>query len=109
VALRELGRAEEEAESNERALRIDPDFVPALLSKAWMMEQSGEMAKALTCYERITKVDPSHGRGWYGMGFVLFNGFQHYRQARACLERARELGYALADEALAICAEVLDH
>lgn len=55
--LHEPGKA---AEMQERALGIDPDYVPALFNRGGLFEEAGERERALELYRRILSLEPSH-------------------------------------------------
>jgi serine/threonine-protein kinase len=60
-ALFDLGRATEAYAENERALRLDPKFAYALVSRAAMMERSGDVEGALAAADRCVAISPSAG------------------------------------------------
>lgn len=60
VLYSEMRQPEKAREMYERALDIDPAYVPALFNLAGLFEESGERQRALEWYERILSIDPGH-------------------------------------------------
>ena len=60
VLYSEMRQPEQAREMYERALNIDPAYVPALFNLAGLSEESGERLRATELYERILSIDPGH-------------------------------------------------
>jgi tetratricopeptide (TPR) repeat protein len=56
----ELRRDEEARASFERALGLNPDYVPALFNLALLFEEFGERDRAIGLFARILEVDPGY-------------------------------------------------
>jgi Flp pilus assembly protein TadD len=57
----------------ERALEVDPEFVPALGCKGTLLGQLGRDDEALACFEQIVEIDPDSGAAHYSVGLHLQN------------------------------------
>lgn len=55
--LRQPGQA---AAMYERALEMDPEYVPALFNRAGLFEEAGQREEAVRMYQRILALDPGH-------------------------------------------------
>ena len=55
--MRQRGKA---GEMYERALNVDPTYVPALFNLAGLFEEAGERQHAMEFYERILSINPGH-------------------------------------------------
>ena len=60
ILAEDLQRPEEAAREYEAALRLAPDYVPALLNLANLHEDTGRRAAALSLYERVLALEPAH-------------------------------------------------
>ncbi len=60
VLFSEMQDAGKAAEMFQRAVDIDPEYVPALFNLAGHYEELGEKKPALELYERILSIDPNH-------------------------------------------------
>ncbi|MGH8167244.1 MAG: tetratricopeptide repeat-containing sulfotransferase family protein, partial [Woeseiaceae bacterium] len=60
VVYSELHQAERAAEMYQRALDIDPRYVPALFNRAGLFEEAGERTSAVELYRRILSIDSRH-------------------------------------------------
>lgn len=60
VVYSELHDAARAAEMYERALKIDPAYVPALFNLASLYEEAGETQRAIDLYRQILTTDPGH-------------------------------------------------
>lgn len=86
------GRAE--AEYRE-ALRIDPNFAPALFNLAIIRAQAGSVQEAIDLYRRVIGVDPKHADAHLNLGFLLREIGQN-AEGDAELAKATELDPSLA-------------
>lgn len=56
----EMLDAEKARKMYERALEVEPEYVPALFNLAGHFEESGEKQQAIELYEKILSIDPRH-------------------------------------------------
>ena len=60
VLYSEMRQREKAGEMYERALNVDPTYVPALFNLAGLFEEAGERQQAMEFYERILSINPGH-------------------------------------------------
>ncbi len=60
VLYSELRRPEQAAEMYDRALAIDPEYVPALFNRGGLHEEQGEREAGAELYRRILAIEPGH-------------------------------------------------
>ena len=60
VLYSEMHQREKAREMYERALNVDPTYVPALFNLAGLFEEAGERQQAMEFYERILSINPGH-------------------------------------------------
>ncbi|NJD32640.1 MAG: aspartyl beta-hydroxylase [Gammaproteobacteria bacterium] len=90
LALKELGRPDEEMVAVTQALTIDPYFFPALLHKAMLLERLGKRRQAASVFRDVLKIMPA--------AETLTDGYQRavtHAQA-AVAENQQSLGQHLA-------------
>jgi len=56
----EMRQPEKAAEMYERALEVEPKYIPAMFNRAGLFEEAGQRAPALELYERILALKPDH-------------------------------------------------
>jgi tetratricopeptide (TPR) repeat protein len=61
----------------ERALKLDPDFVPALGNLGLLQIAEGHLDAATATYRRILELEPSDVLAWYNLGVVAARRQQH--------------------------------
>ncbi len=71
VLYSEMQDAEKSREMYERALKIAPNYVPALFNLAGHFEESGEKQLAIEHYERILSIDP---KNWKSLARLAYPG-----------------------------------
>jgi eukaryotic-like serine/threonine-protein kinase len=86
-ALARLGRVEEAAEEERRAMELDPDAVYAPYFGGVWQAQAGRPEEAALLLQRAVSLDPRHGFAWLGLGWTHLT-LEHGAEARWCLERA---------------------
>lgn len=60
VLYSEMREPDRAAQMYERALAVDPAYVPALFNRAGLFEEAGERQRAIELYRRILLIDPTH-------------------------------------------------
>jgi len=58
VQLEAHGRYDAALRAFAEALKIKPDFLPALMHRAWLLEQTGRGAEALPLWKRVLELEP---------------------------------------------------
>jgi tetratricopeptide (TPR) repeat protein len=86
----EHGRGEvQAAESHYRTtLGLDPDFVPALFNLAILRTEAGA-EEAVSLYEHLIEVDPSHAAAHLNLGFLLIEQGRERRGQKELDEAVR--------------------
>ena len=59
VQLEAHGRFDSALRAYAEALKIKPDFLPALVHRAWLLEQTGRPAEALPVWKKVLELDPT--------------------------------------------------
>ena len=93
-----LGRAQflfdwdfAEAERNlARAVALDPDYMPAFQSMAWLQSARGQYLAAVAAAQRALQLDPVNTARYTELAWVLALGGRH-RDAMAEIDRALQL------------------
>jgi tetratricopeptide (TPR) repeat protein len=60
VLYSEMHQPERAAEMFERALAVDPEYLPAMFNRAGLHEEVGQKEEAIELYRRIRTLDPEH-------------------------------------------------
>jgi len=60
VLYSEMHRGDKARELYARALRTDPEYIPALFNLAGLFEEAGEREQATALYDKILSLDPQH-------------------------------------------------
>lgn len=55
----------------DRALSIDPDFIEALNSKAYVLRDIGNYSQAIEFFKKVIEKDPKHKWAWNNIGYSL--------------------------------------
>jgi tetratricopeptide (TPR) repeat protein len=72
VTWSQLGDEDKAAGCFRKALKIDPNFAPALRNAAINASERGDSQAALDLYTRSLKLDDENANAWYGRGVALF-------------------------------------
>ena len=73
------------------ALRLRPDWVPALIGLGNVAVDKELYNLAVDCFERVTKAEPNNVEAWIGLGRAYLNQHFRYDKAEASFERAAQL------------------
>jgi aspartate beta-hydroxylase len=95
VALKDLGRPDEEMAAVSRALAIDPYFYPALLHKGMLLERLGKRRQAARVFKDVLKVMPGPEQAGPGFRKAAEHAQAAIQEDRRSLER--HLDSVLAD------------
>lgn len=55
----------------DRALSIDPNFIEALNSKAYVLRDVGNFSQAIKVFNKVIEKDPEHKWAWNNIGYSL--------------------------------------
>lgn len=91
-----------------RVLEMDSQHKQAWLNKGVLLEELGRIEEALTCVDRALEIDPDYAHGQFSRGTMLLNYFRNYREALDCFEKAQQLGFPRATQAIALCRQILE-
>ena len=95
VALKDLGRPDEEMAAVTRALAVDPYFYPALLHKAMLLERLGKRRQAARVFRDLLKIMPPPEQAGPGFRKAVEHAQSAIQENRQSLER--HLDTVLAD------------
>jgi len=73
-----------------RAVALDPDYMPAYQSMAWLKSARGQHAAAIAAAERALQLDPVNTARYTELAWVLALGLRHAEALRE-IERALQL------------------
>lgn len=73
-----------------RALALEPNYLPALLNIAVVLDMSGRNKEAQAHYQRALDIAPKDPRSWYAFGLGEYNAGRH-EQARSAWEKSLAL------------------
>jgi tetratricopeptide (TPR) repeat protein len=60
VLYSEMRQRDKASDMYERALEVEPEYIPALFNLAGLFEESGDRREAIELYERILSINPRH-------------------------------------------------
>ena len=86
-ALARMGRTEEAAEQEGRAMELDPANVYAPYFGGIWLAQAGHPDEAVPLFQRTVQRDPLHGFAWLALGWSHLE-LEHAAEAQWCLEKA---------------------
>jgi len=71
VVAANLGRVDEAEAQYHAALRIDPEFVPAMVNLAMLCDGQGNKAEAAELFRRVIQLEPELAEAHYSLGLLL--------------------------------------
>jgi len=77
-------------QSYQRALALDPRFLPARVGLADIYELRGQVERSLAEYRKAVELDPRNPEAHAALGHVLMS-YQRYPEAIRCFERGVEI------------------
>lgn len=90
LALEHKGQLYAAEEAFEEAVRLEPEYVPALLALARVYQRTGRPDTALDLYDRLLDIAPDDPRVWNNRGLCL-QELGDLTEAESCLRKAVEL------------------
>lgn len=84
------GRAKDALAFYERSLEAAPDYAPASMAKALLLNEGGQSGLALDMLRALIAADPSNGIAWYNCG-VVHAGRAEQAEAYGCFIEAHAL------------------
>src|SRR5207247_550807 len=78
--------------SNEQAIRLDPGYADAYISKADALHSLRRYEEALAAYEQAIHLDSNYAYAYKSKGDTL-NNMERHPEALVAYEQARQLGY----------------
>jgi tetratricopeptide (TPR) repeat protein len=83
----------------DRALSIDPDFIEALNSKAYVLRDIGKYSQAIEVFNKVMEKDPKHKWAWNNIGYLLLQ-LRNFPESLGYIDKALEIdpGYQSALE-----------
>jgi len=85
--LLEQQRREQAYSYYKRALAVDPQYLPALLNIAVVLDMDNRNAEAQPYYKKAMQIAPDDPRGWYAFGLGEYNAGR-LEQARSAWEKS---------------------
>ncbi len=84
------GRPKEALACYNRCLEAAPDYTPALMAEALLLNEGGQSGRALDMLRALIAADPSNGIAWYNCG-VVHAGRGEQAEAYECFVKAHAL------------------
>jgi tetratricopeptide (TPR) repeat protein len=87
-----LGHSEEALQSYDVALRLHPDYAPAMVGRGHMLRILGRWDDAITAYETAIEIHPNFGDAWWSLASLKRYRFspEQIRQMHASLDASRD-------------------
>ena len=74
----------------DRALSIDPDFIEALNSKAYVLRDLGNYPQSIEFFNKVIEKDPKHKWAWNNIGYSLLQ-LGNVSESVGYIEKALEI------------------
>jgi len=74
----------------DRALSIDPNFIEALNSKAYVLRDIGNYSQAIEAFNRVIDKDPKHKWAWNNIGYSLLQ-LGNFSESLRYIDKALEI------------------
>ena len=74
----------------DRALSIDPNFIEALNSKAYVLRDIGNYSQAIDVFNKVVEKDPKHKWAWNNMGYSLLQ-LGNFSESLRYIDKALEI------------------
>jgi tetratricopeptide (TPR) repeat protein len=55
----------------DRALSLDPGYIPAMINKGWVLSKFERFQEALVTYEKVLTIDKNNQKAWKERGYCL--------------------------------------
>ncbi len=102
-ALDARGREAEALACFESALALYPRGAVIWYDKGVVLGKLGRSAEEIAAYDEALAIDAGMATAWFNKGCTLAGGFQRYREAMECFEKAEALGYEGAQQGMNFC------
>ncbi len=79
----------------DRAITMEPGYVPAWNEKANYLDLIGRYKEALECYETAIRIDPGMAEAWFNKGLTL-QKMGRANEAAGCMSKGIELAVGAA-------------
>ena len=74
----------------DRALSIDPNFIEALNSKAYVLRDIGNYSQAIEFFDKVIEKDPKHKWAWNNIGYSLLQ-LGNFSESLSYIDKALEI------------------
>lgn len=106
-ALSRLGRSEEAIACHDRAIDVNSRNERAWVNKAAALVRLGRSEEAIACCDCAIEINSRYSEAWYNKG-TTFGNSGRIAEALTCFEKAHQLGFPHATNAIAMCRKLLD-
>lgn len=62
---------DEKLRAFDRALSLDPAYIPAMINKGWILSKKGKFEDALIIYKQVLTIDKNNQKAWKEIGYCL--------------------------------------
>jgi tetratricopeptide (TPR) repeat protein len=97
----QAGRYDQSLQAFDQALKLKPNDPALITFKATVYYAKGNNAQALQLCEQALKLNPNFGRAYYQRG-MIYQGQEKYHQALEDLKKAKNLGYGIDPDFIAL-------
>lgn len=87
----------------DRALEVNAHDEDGWNNKGEVLKALGRAEESAGCFERALEINPRSEKAWFNKGTLLFRSLRRYGEALRCLEEARRLGHARAEQEISHC------
>jgi tetratricopeptide (TPR) repeat protein len=91
VVYANLGRLDEAEQAYETALRLDEEFVPAMINFAMLCDQQGNKEEAEKQFHKVIELEPELADAHYSLGLLLAENQERLEEASGFLAEAARL------------------
>jgi tetratricopeptide (TPR) repeat protein len=97
----QAGRYDQALQAFDQALKLKPNDPALITYKATVYYAKGNNAQAMQLCEQALKLNPNFGRAYYQRG-MIYQGQEKYHQALEDLKKAKNLGYGIDPDFIAL-------
>ncbi len=90
VMLLENKKYPEARDNFQKAINIEPKFIPAWVCKGISLEKLQQYEEAIECYSQAIQINPDVADLWYNKG-ATYCMMKRYRDALTCFDKVLEL------------------
>jgi len=90
IILADLGKSEEAIALYDKAISLDPNFLPVYNNKGCALVNLRRYEEAIICFDHVINLNPQYAHAFYNKGNAL-KGLGMIGEANVCYEKAASL------------------